>query len=264
MNWMLQTVKEGIMAVLLVAGPIVFVASAIGLAISLVQTVTNIQDQTTPAALKIVAISVVLIVGGTWMFEQLKEFTINTIDKSFSMVSNNRTAIDIPKENDAKLVQTFSNPFQTGENLQSDSKGKSLLNNFASMPNATFNRAMESLPPQQKMAMQQPAYQSQPSAYQPQPAYQQPYYQTQPQRTAAIPRYIPPTTSSISSYTPSYSYDNTGAYKPNSIKLNESKKIEPVLPKGLESELDIDDSDAEKLPSLNTESKDNSGNANWW
>lgn len=259
MNWMLQTVKEGIMAVLLVAGPIVFVASAIGLAISLVQTVTNIQDQTTPTALKITAISVVLIVGGTWMFEQLKEFTINTIDKSFSMVSNNRTAIDIPKENDAKLVQTFSNPFQTGENLQSDSKGKSLLNNFASMPNATFNRAMESLPPQQKIAMQQqPTYQSPASS-----AYQQPYYQPQPQRTAAIPRYISPSTYN-STYNSAYSYDNIGAYKPNSIKLNESKKIEPVLPKGLESELDIDDSDAEKLPSLNTESKDNSGNANWW
>lgn len=95
MNWMIQTVIQGIFTILIVAGPIVGIASVIGLSIGLIQTVTNIQDQTTQTALKLFGISTVLVIGSVWMYNYLTDFTHDTFTEAFRVVDENRSTIDL-------------------------------------------------------------------------------------------------------------------------------------------------------------------------
>lgn len=93
MGWTIQALQEAIWAILIVAGPIVLLAAAIGLGLGIIQTVTNIQDQTTPAAFKIIGIGALLIIGGLWMYGYLKEFTVKTMESAFTKTKEHKNAI---------------------------------------------------------------------------------------------------------------------------------------------------------------------------
>ncbi len=66
---------ETLYLVLLVSGPPLLVALAIGLVVGLLQAVTQVQEQTLSFVPKLVAVATVLIVGGGWMGGQLLRFT---------------------------------------------------------------------------------------------------------------------------------------------------------------------------------------------
>ncbi len=57
------------------AGPLLITALALGVIVSLIQTVTQIQEMTLTFVPKIVAIMVVLIVSGNWMLRETTSFT---------------------------------------------------------------------------------------------------------------------------------------------------------------------------------------------
>lgn len=57
------------------AGPILLVSLAIGLSISLLQSVTQIQEITLTFVPKLVGVAIVLIVAGSWMLNTLVSFT---------------------------------------------------------------------------------------------------------------------------------------------------------------------------------------------
>ena len=58
-----------------VGAPIMLVALVIGLAVSVFQAVTQIQEQTLTFIPKILAVAVVMVVGGPWMLDQLLNYT---------------------------------------------------------------------------------------------------------------------------------------------------------------------------------------------
>jgi flagellar biosynthetic protein FliQ len=60
-----------------VAGPLLLVALAVGLLVSLFQAVTQIQEQSLTLIPKIVGIAVVVVVLGPWMLGQLVAYTTN-------------------------------------------------------------------------------------------------------------------------------------------------------------------------------------------
>lgn len=60
---------------LLLVAPVVIVSLVVGLAISIGQTVTSIQEQTMAFAPKIVAVVVVLMIGLPWYLQTLQTFT---------------------------------------------------------------------------------------------------------------------------------------------------------------------------------------------
>ncbi|MBO6933550.1 MAG: type III secretion system export apparatus subunit SctS [Deltaproteobacteria bacterium] len=66
---------ETLYLVLLVSGPPLLVALAIGLVVGLLQAVTQVQEQTLSFVPKLVAVATVLVVGGGWMGGQLLRFT---------------------------------------------------------------------------------------------------------------------------------------------------------------------------------------------
>lgn len=72
--------RGGIIQVLTLAGPILFVALIIGLAISIFQAVTSIQDQTITFVPKILAIFLTLSVLGGWIFTRMGDYTINLFE----------------------------------------------------------------------------------------------------------------------------------------------------------------------------------------
>lgn len=71
----LTLAERGIFTILLVAGPILLLALAVGLAVSIFQATTQIQEQTLAFIPKIIAVLVGVVFFGPWMLTKLVEFT---------------------------------------------------------------------------------------------------------------------------------------------------------------------------------------------
>ncbi|KRG09745.1 flagellar biosynthesis protein FliQ [Lederbergia galactosidilytica] len=67
--------KNGVYTVLIVAGPLLLIALAVGLAVSIFQATTQIQEQTLAFIPKIIAVLVGVVVLGPWMISKLLSYT---------------------------------------------------------------------------------------------------------------------------------------------------------------------------------------------
>lgn len=74
-EFVLALAEKGITTILLVAGPLLILALAVGLLVSIFQATTQIQEQTLAFIPKIVAVLVGLVFFGPWMLGKLIEFT---------------------------------------------------------------------------------------------------------------------------------------------------------------------------------------------
>lgn len=79
-----QIIRGGIVETMILAAPILLVAMAIGLVISIVQATTSIQEQTLTFVPKIAAIMLVFALLGGWMFGSLANYTRSL----FAMIGN--------------------------------------------------------------------------------------------------------------------------------------------------------------------------------
>lgn len=71
----LALTERGIITILLVAGPILLLALAVGLLVSIFQATTQIQEQTLAFIPKIIAVLIGVVVFGSWMLNVIVEFT---------------------------------------------------------------------------------------------------------------------------------------------------------------------------------------------
>ena len=76
--------SELLWLVLILSMPVVLVAAVVGILISLVQALTQIQDQTVPFLLKLVAACITLAITYHWMGATLMRYA----DRSFSLISS--------------------------------------------------------------------------------------------------------------------------------------------------------------------------------
>ncbi|OZU90308.1 flagellar biosynthetic protein FliQ [Virgibacillus indicus] len=74
-EFVLTLAEKGIYTILLVSGPLLILALAVGLLVSIFQATTQIQEQTLAFIPKIVAVLVGLIFFGPWMLTTMVEFT---------------------------------------------------------------------------------------------------------------------------------------------------------------------------------------------
>lgn len=74
-NAVLDIAMQGLMITAKLAAPIVVTALVVGFAISLVQSITQIQEVTLSFVPKAAAVGVALIVCGHWMISELITFT---------------------------------------------------------------------------------------------------------------------------------------------------------------------------------------------
>jgi flagellar biosynthetic protein FliQ len=69
-----------------IALPILLVTLVVGLAVSIFQAVTQIQEQTLTFIPKVVAMAVVIVIGGPWMLGQIVSYTQNLYERIPSLV----------------------------------------------------------------------------------------------------------------------------------------------------------------------------------
>ncbi len=75
---------SGLFMVIKIAVPILLVSLVVGLAVSIFQTVTSIQDQTLTFVPKILMTFIALMVLGNWMMTELSNF-VTSIWSNFSL-----------------------------------------------------------------------------------------------------------------------------------------------------------------------------------
>lgn len=69
-----------------IAGPLLLVGLAVGLAVSLFQTITSIQEQTLSFIPKVIALALMIVVLGPWMLGQLVTYATNLYTSIPSLV----------------------------------------------------------------------------------------------------------------------------------------------------------------------------------
>ena len=86
MNWMPEAIRDGILVVLVISGPLVMAAAIIGLIIGILQAATQVQEQTIGSALKIIGVFALMIALGFWMYQYLSNYTTKTFTSAFTFV----------------------------------------------------------------------------------------------------------------------------------------------------------------------------------
>jgi flagellar biosynthetic protein FliQ len=76
-QFVLGLARQGLTVALMLAAPALITALVVGVAISIFQATTQIQEQTLTFVPKIVAVLVVMLIFGAWMLNQLLAFTEN-------------------------------------------------------------------------------------------------------------------------------------------------------------------------------------------
>ena len=77
----IEMLRSLITVSLTVVTPVILAALVVGVAVSLLQAITSIQEPTLSFAPKLVAVGTVIIIGAPWMIRQLMQFTIFFINK---------------------------------------------------------------------------------------------------------------------------------------------------------------------------------------
>lgn len=69
-----------------VSGPVLVMSLAIGLGISLIQSITQIQEVTLTFVPKLAGVAMVIVVSGNWMLKQLVAYTQQMFDLIPSLI----------------------------------------------------------------------------------------------------------------------------------------------------------------------------------
>ena len=75
---------QALFTVIKVAAPVLLISMAVGLIVSIFQTVTSIQEQTLTFVPKLLAIFIVLLLTGSWIMNNCVEF-FRLLCESFSL-----------------------------------------------------------------------------------------------------------------------------------------------------------------------------------
>lgn len=67
----LEIVAGALLIALKLAGPVLVMTLVVGVAVSLLQTITQIQEQTLTFVPKLIGVALVLLLGGNWMLREL-------------------------------------------------------------------------------------------------------------------------------------------------------------------------------------------------
>lgn len=74
-SMILEYTGQAMMLVLIVSMPPIVIATVVGILVSLLQALTQIQEQTLSFAIKLITISVTLLVTASWLGGQIYQFT---------------------------------------------------------------------------------------------------------------------------------------------------------------------------------------------
>lgn len=80
-NEITKLATDAILLMLLLSLPPVLLATVLGLLVSLLQALTQIQEQNLPFAIKLISVVIVLVLLAPWMSEQLLSYTYGVYER---------------------------------------------------------------------------------------------------------------------------------------------------------------------------------------
>jgi flagellar biosynthetic protein FliQ len=83
----IEFVRSAVTLCLLAAGPLLFTALIVGVIVSLVQAITQLQEQTLTFIPKLLAVGLMLVVTLPWVLVKLTEFLVSVIRSLPTVVS---------------------------------------------------------------------------------------------------------------------------------------------------------------------------------
>lgn len=144
MDLLLNHLGQGLWCVILISMPVVLVAAGIGLIIGILQAVTQVQEQTISAAPKILAVFLLLIVGGTLILRVLNTYLTDAVTLAMEI---------IPKDGYFSMPsRNYNDPESSSKNFFVDDKFKikkanpdfkELMNSSANIPYIKQDQAKE-------------------------------------------------------------------------------------------------------------------------
>ncbi len=72
---------QGLLIAAKLAAPVLVTALVVGFAISLLQSITQVQEVTLSFVPKIVAVGIALLIAGNWMISEIVQFTETMFDR---------------------------------------------------------------------------------------------------------------------------------------------------------------------------------------
>lgn len=78
-EWVIEVVRNALLMAMVLGGPFLLVAMVLGLAISVLQAATQINEMTLSFVPKVVALGAVLWISGGWMLERWLNFTVEFV-----------------------------------------------------------------------------------------------------------------------------------------------------------------------------------------
>jgi flagellar biosynthetic protein FliQ len=78
---------QGLLVAAKLAAPLLITALVVGFAISLLQSITQVQEVTLSFVPKIVAVGIALLIAGNWMISEIVQFTHTMFDRIPQLLS---------------------------------------------------------------------------------------------------------------------------------------------------------------------------------
>lgn len=85
-QFLLDVARDALLTILKVGIPVLLVGLVVGLAVSIFQATTQIQEQSLHFVPKIVAMLLAILVLGAWMLTVLKEFAIRMFENMLKFI----------------------------------------------------------------------------------------------------------------------------------------------------------------------------------
>ena len=87
-NIIIDIVRDALYIVIKTSAPMLLISLIVGLIVSVLQTVTSIQEQTLTFVPKLIAIFIVLMLCGGWILTTLREYTVNLFSSFGYLIHN--------------------------------------------------------------------------------------------------------------------------------------------------------------------------------
>ena len=78
--------KTAVMQILVLSAPVLGVSLAVGLLVAVFQAATSLQEQTLTFVPKLIAVLLVLMLLGTWMFTSMSEYAVHLLNMIPDMI----------------------------------------------------------------------------------------------------------------------------------------------------------------------------------
>ncbi|MBQ3311891.1 flagellar biosynthetic protein FliQ [bacterium] len=127
MEILMEYMARGFIVMLSISMPCVLVAAGIGLVVGILQAVTQVQEQTIAAAPKILAVFLVIIVGGVGFVRILTNLFSDGMAIAFNVVPKNDSYV-LPSDY-YKYTRPFLNEMNKEPNGKNSTNFKNLTNN---------------------------------------------------------------------------------------------------------------------------------------